>query len=40
MWRDYINTETCIDFSAQLLIPTQMLALDLPEDKQGPAFAT
>jgi hypothetical protein len=37
-WDDWVNTETCIDFSAQLLIPTQMLALDLPEDKQGPDF--
>lgn len=35
-WDKYTNTETCIDFSAQLLIPAQMLALDLPDDKQGP----
>jgi len=37
-WRDYINTETCIDFSAQIAIPAQMLAEDLPEDKEGPKF--
>ncbi len=39
-WEKYTNTETCIDFSAQLLIPAQMLAMDLPEDKQGPRFRT
>lgn len=37
-WRDYVNTETCIDFSAQIAIPAQMLAEDLPEDKAGPKY--
>ncbi len=37
-WEQFTNTETCIDFSSQLLIPAQMLAMDLPEDKQGPRF--
>src|SRR5690606_37574558 len=37
-WQDYINTETCIDFSAQLLTSAQMLADDLPPDNQGPSF--
>ncbi|MDB5106199.1 MAG: glycoside hydrolase family 9 [Fibrobacteres bacterium] len=37
-WELYTNTETCIDFSSQLLIPAQMLAMDLPEDKAGPKF--
>lgn len=37
-WELYTNTETCIDFSSQFLIPAQMLAMDLPEDKEGPKF--
>lgn len=37
-WKDYTVTETCIDFSAQLVIPTQMLAQDLPPDREGPKF--
>lgn len=37
-WEKYVNTETCIDFSAQFLIPAQMLAQDLPPDNQGPRF--
>lgn len=38
MWDKYTVTETCIDFSAQLIIPTQMLAKDLPPDTVGPEF--
>lgn len=37
-WSNYINTETCIDFSAQMLTSAQMLAADLPPDNQGPSF--
>lgn len=37
-WELYTNTETCIDFSSQFLIPAQMLAMDIPEDKEGPKF--
>jgi hypothetical protein len=37
-WELYTNTETCIDFSSQFLIPSQMLAMDLPADKDGPKF--
>lgn len=35
-WEDYTVTETCIDFSAQLVLPAQMLAKDLPPDTSGP----
>ncbi|MBD3240730.1 MAG: glycoside hydrolase, partial [Chitinivibrionales bacterium] len=35
-WEDYTVTETCIDFSAQLILPAQMLAKDLPPDTTGP----
>ena len=38
VWDQYTNSETCIDFSAQLLTSTQMLAQDLPPDKEGPKF--
>lgn len=37
-WLDYTVTETCIDFSSQLILPTQMLAKDLPPDTVGPEF--
>ena len=37
-WLEYDNTETCIDFSAQMLMPTQILAADLPPDHEGPKF--
>jgi hypothetical protein len=39
-WLEYDNTETCIDFSAQILMPTQILAADLPPDLDGPKFRT
>ncbi len=38
-WNDYTATETCIDFSAQFLIPSQSLAKDLPPDYEGPLFS-
>ena len=38
-WRDFTATETCIDFSAQFLIPSQSLAKDLPPDYEGPLFS-
>jgi hypothetical protein len=38
-WRIYDATETCIDFSAQLLLPAQYLAEDLPPDLEGPKFS-
>jgi hypothetical protein len=38
-WEDYTKTETCIDFSAQLLIPVQRLAEFLPPDNDGPLFS-
>lgn len=38
LWEKYDVTETCIDFSSQLIIPTQMLAKDLPPDTVGPEF--
>ena len=38
-WSDYTATETCIDFSAQFLIPSQSLAKDLPPDNDGPLFS-
>ena len=37
-WQDYTVTETCIDFSSQLIFPTQILAKDLPPDTVGPQF--
>ncbi len=37
-WDSYVNTETCIDFSAQLITSLQMLAMDLPPDTTGPKF--
>ncbi len=37
-WLEYDNTETCIDFSAQILMPTQILAANLPPDTEGPKF--
>ncbi len=37
-WDAYTRTETCIDFSAQLITSAQMLALDLPPDTTGPKF--
>ncbi len=38
IWLEYDNTETCIDFSSQILMPTQILAADLPPDTEGPKF--
>lgn len=38
-WNLYTSTETCIDFSAQLLFPAQSLAQSLPEDNEGPLFS-
>ena len=38
-WSDYTATETCIDFSVQLLIPAQSLAETLPVDAEGPLFS-
>jgi len=38
-WEDYTATETCIDFSAQLIIPAQSLAKNLPPDNEGPLFS-
>lgn len=38
-WSDYTATETCIDFSTQLLIPAQSLAKVLPVDNYGPMFS-
>lgn len=38
-WNDYTVTETCIDFSAQIVLPAQMLAKDLPPDNKGPLFS-
>lgn len=37
-WQDYTVTETCIDFSAQLIFPTYILSEDLPPDNEGPVF--
>ncbi|MFW6244855.1 MAG: glycoside hydrolase family 9 protein, partial [Fibrobacterota bacterium] len=37
-WHDYIVTETCIDYSAQLVFIAQLLAKDLPPDNEGPEF--
>lgn len=38
-WSKYTATETCIDFSVQLLMPAQSLAETLPEDEEGPLFS-
>ena len=38
-WKDYTATETCIDFSVQLLMPAQSLAEKLPPDNEGPIFS-
>ena len=38
-WKDYTATETCIDFSVQLLMPAQSLAETLPVDAEGPLFS-
>jgi|GEM_PF-1180883 len=38
-WRNWTYTETCIDFSAQNLLPAQYLAEDLPPDITGPVFS-
>src|ERR1035437_440044 len=37
-WEKYDVTETCIDFSSQMVLPAQYLALDLPPDTTGPVF--
>lgn len=38
-WSDYTVTETCIDFSAGFLFPSQMVAQDLPPDNEGPLLS-
>ena len=38
-WEKYDVTETCIDFAAQVVLPSQYLALDLPPDTTGPVFS-
>ena len=38
-WSDWTATETCIDFSVQLLMPAQRLAEVLPPDNEGPLFS-
>lgn len=38
-WNRYTSTETCIDFTAQFLFPSQSLAQPLPEDNEGPLFS-
>jgi hypothetical protein len=38
-WDKYDVTETCIDFAAQVVLPSQYLAEDLPPDTVGPAFS-
>lgn len=38
-WSKFTSTETCIDFSAQLLFPAQSLAQTLPIDAEGPLFS-
>ena len=38
-WEKYDATETCIDFSVQLLMPAQSLAEPLPPDNEGPIFS-
>ncbi|QQS05771.1 MAG: glycoside hydrolase family 9 protein [Fibrobacterota bacterium] len=37
-WEKYDVTETCIDFSSQMILPSQYLAEDLPPDTTGPGF--
>lgn len=37
-WEKYDVTETCIDFSAQMMLPAQYLSQDLPPDVAGPVF--
>lgn len=37
-WEKYDVTETCIDFSAQMMLPAQYLSQDLPPDVTGPRF--
>lgn len=38
-WNKFDATETCIDFSVQLLMPAQSLAETLPPDNEGPLFS-
>ncbi|MCK9182569.1 MAG: glycoside hydrolase family 9 protein, partial [Fibrobacteraceae bacterium] len=38
-WNDYTATETCIDFSAQFIIPGLSLSKPVPEDVDGPLFS-
>ena len=38
-WNDYTATETCIDFSAQFIIPGLSLSKNVPEDVEGPLFS-
>lgn len=38
-YETYTTTETCIDFTSQLLFPTQSLAETLPVDVEGPLFS-
>lgn len=38
-YNDFTKTETCVDFSAQLLLPAQALAGKLPVDNEGPLFS-
>lgn len=38
-WNDYTATETCIDFSAQFVIPGLSLSKKVPEDVEGPVFS-
>lgn len=38
-WNDYTATETCIDFSAQFIIPGLSLSKKVPEDVEGPLFS-
>lgn len=38
-WNDYTATETCIDFSAQFVIPGLSLSKKVPEDVDGPIFS-
>lgn len=38
-WSDYTVTETCIDFSAQLVLPAMILSKELPPDFSGPGFS-
>ena len=38
-WSKWDKTETCTDFSVQLLVPAQRLAAVLPPDTEGPLFS-